>query len=145
MKQCPKCGMIFEDTDIICPKCGMLLDSQKGFGSGMPVPQSSSQYYRPPFYAPNPVSNGLAVASMVLGIASMPLLLFCGVGIVTAIIAVVFGFVALRSIKASNGAQQGSGMAIAGIVCGFSAIALLLLYILIITLTGVASYLSSRG
>jgi hypothetical protein len=60
----------------------------------------------------------MAVASLVLGI------LFCLA--VTAILAVIFGNVALNRIDASGGTQRGRGMAIAGIVLGWVGIALML-------------------
>jgi uncharacterized membrane protein len=62
-------------------------------------------------------TNGMAVASLVLGI------LFCG--LITAILAVIFGNLALGQIDASQGTQKGRGLAIAGIVLGWIGIALL--------------------
>ncbi len=62
-------------------------------------------------------TNGFAVASLVLGV------LFCLV--VTAILAVIFGNVALGRIDGSNGAEKGRGLAIAGIVLGWIGIAFL--------------------
>ncbi len=62
-------------------------------------------------------TNGFAVASLVLGV------LFCLV--VTGILAVIFGNVALGRIEASNGTEKGRGLAIAGIVLGWIGISLL--------------------
>jgi uncharacterized protein DUF4190 len=59
----------------------------------------------------SPKTNGLAVASMVLGIL--------GAYLITAILALVFGYKAKRQIDASEGRQGGRGMAIAGIVLGW--------------------------
>ena len=56
-------------------------------------------------------TNGLAVASLVLGIIWV-----FGLG---AILAVIFGFVARRQIRQSGGHQGGDGMALAGIILGF--------------------------
>jgi hypothetical protein len=56
-------------------------------------------------------TNGLAVASLVLGI-----LWLYWVG---AVLAVVFGYMAKQQIDQSHGAQTGRGMAIAGIVLGW--------------------------
>lgn len=64
-------------------------------------------------------TNGFAVASLVLGI------LFCG--LVTAILSVIFGNVALGQIERSNGGQKGRGLAIAGIVLGWVGIVLLVI------------------
>ena len=55
-------------------------------------------------------TNGLAIASFV-----MSLLWFFGI---SALLAVIFGFVARRQIRVAQGAQGGDGLAIAGIVIG---------------------------
>jgi hypothetical protein len=55
-------------------------------------------------------TNGLAVASLVLGI----LWIFW----LGSLLALIFGFIAKRQIDGSGGAQTGSGLAIAGIVLG---------------------------
>ncbi len=75
-------------------------------------------------YAPVQQTNGLAIASMVLGIAG-----FCGVG---AILAFIFGLVALSQIKNSNGRMGGRGMAITGVVLGSIWLALVLLYVIVV-------------
>ena len=69
----------------------------------------------PPTFHQHPRNNGLAVASMVLGIVGVitfPLLA------IPPLLAVIFGAVALRQIAMSGGMQTGTGMAIAGIVLG---------------------------
>lgn len=63
-------------------------------------------------YAP-PHTNGLAIASFVLGLGGW---LLCGVG---SVVAIVLGFVSRNQIKQSWGRQTGSGFATAGIVLGF--------------------------
>jgi hypothetical protein len=60
----------------------------------------------------------MAVASLVLGI------LFCFA--VTAILAVIFGNLALGKIADSNGTEKGRGLAIAGIVLGWVGIGLMI-------------------
>lgn len=55
-------------------------------------------------------TNMLAVASLVLGI-----LWIAGLG---SILAVVLGFVAMRQIEKSEGAQEGMALATAGVVLG---------------------------
>jgi len=67
-------------------------------------------------------TNGLAVASMVLGII--------WIYWIGSILAVVFGHVALWQINRSGGLQSGKGMAIAGIVLGWTGIGLFALVIL---------------
>jgi hypothetical protein len=81
----------------------------------------------PPGYGqPPPVgqaTNGLAIASLVLGIV--------WVFGISSILAVIFGFVARKQIRQSGGRQGGGGMAIAGIVLGFVGIAGLILWVIL--------------
>jgi hypothetical protein len=68
-------------------------------------------------YAEAP-KNGLAIASMVLGIVSYPMCIIWYFGIVTALLAIVFGFMARSRIN-SGQTSVGAGMALAGIILGF--------------------------
>ena len=81
-------------------------------------------------YAPGVVqatsTNGLAIASMVLGI-----LWIYWIG---SILALVFGYVAKGQIERSAGRQGGRGMAIAGIVLGWIGVGFLALFIAIAVL-----------
>jgi len=74
-------------------------------------------------------TNGLAIASMVLGIV--------WIYWIGSILALVFGYVARKQIRERN--QNGDGMAIAGIVLGWVGVGFLLLMIAIGTITSVAS------
>ena len=89
---------------------------------GYPPPGYGPQGYagQPPWagYPQARATNGFATASLVLGLVGW---LPCGIG---SVLAVVFGFVARDQIKRSQGGQGGSGMALAGIILGFVAIAL---------------------
>lgn len=82
--------------------------------------------YQPP--PPQSGSAGLAIASMVLGILSIPCFCVWWVSIPLAIIAIILGVVALNSVKSGQGG--GRGMAQAGLILG--AIGLLLAIILIV-------------
>ncbi len=64
--------------------------------------------------------NGMAIASMVLGIVWV-----YGIG---SILALVFGYVAKKQIKQLGG--QGSGMATAGIALGWVGIGLLIIFLI---------------
>jgi hypothetical protein len=66
--------------------------------------------------------NGLAVASLVLGIISIPTLGVLGVGAITAI---VLGSIALNRIKKEPAIHSGKGMAIAGIITGVASLLLI--------------------
>lgn len=92
-------------------------------GSGPVFPPTGPQPGWVPGGPPVPpaaTTNGLAIASLVLGI-----LWLGGLG---SVLAVIFGFVARSQIR--NRGQKGKGMAMAGIVLGWIGIGLLLLAIL---------------
>jgi hypothetical protein len=72
-----------------------------------------------PFVAPPRTTNGLAIASMVLGIVWIYWL--------GSILALIFGYIAKGQINRSDGRQGGKGMAIAGIVLGWVGVGFLLL------------------
>ena len=88
---------------------------------GNPWPSQPPPYqyqYGPP---PRP-TNGLAIASMVLGI-----LWLYWIG---SILALVFGYVARSQIRQRN--EAGNGMAIAGIVLGWIGVATLVVTLIIV-------------
>jgi Domain of unknown function (DUF4190)/zinc-ribbon domain len=66
-------------------------------------------------YAEAPRTNGMAVASLVLGI-----LWIWWIG---SVLALIFGYVGKGEIERSNGRQTGRGLAIAGIVLGWIGVA----------------------
>ena len=68
-----------------------------------------------PTLPPAPTS-GLAIASLVLGIFSFPL--GCAMNIELALVAIIFGVIALKNIRKSGGVLRGRGQAIAGISIG---------------------------
>jgi hypothetical protein len=82
-------------------------------------------------YVSAPRYNGLAIASMVLGIV--------WVYWIGSILAVIFGHVALSQIKNSQGGQRGRGMAIAGVVLGYVGIATLAALIVVVATVGIDS------
>jgi hypothetical protein len=88
-----------------------------------PPPPAVTAYS--PYGAPavQATTNGLAIASMVLGI-----LWLYWIG---SILALVFGYVAKGQIDRSAGRQTGRGMAIAGIVLGWIGVAALALIIVL--------------
>ena len=68
-------------------------------------------------------TNGMAIASMVLGI-----LWLYWIG---SILALVFGYIGKNQIDKSNGRESGRGMAIAGIVLGWIGVAVLVVLIIL--------------
>jgi hypothetical protein len=96
-----------------------------------PAPPFAPPQYAPPAQYAAPYGyqvvrrNGLAIASMVVGIVGI--LMFWLYAIVP-IVAIVFGHVALSQIKKRG--QEGRGMAIAGIVTGYVGLGLFALVLL---------------
>jgi uncharacterized membrane protein len=100
---------------------------QQGYGQSQPgydYGQQGYGGYQQPGYTGYPVAapptNGLAVASLILGILGF---VTCGV---TSVLAVILGHVALSQIKRSG--EQGHGMAMAGVILGWILTGLWLLY-----------------
>ena len=82
-----------------------------------PDATAPSQFPVSPVSAP---TSGMAIASLVLGIAGWFFLVLA----VPSILAIVFGFIAKARIRRSAGALRGNGLAVAGIVLGFTALVL---------------------
>lgn len=80
-------------------------------------------------FSPVRPTNGLAIASLVLGIV--------WVYWVGSILALIFGFIARKQIKEHH--QSGDGMAIAGIVLGFVGIATLVVFLIVVVAIGHAA------
>jgi Domain of unknown function (DUF4190) len=145
---CEKCGNLLGPNSQFCDKCGTPvgavapapagasgLPPQAFAGAPLPPPPPPVPVYGappsmqpPPGYGqPPPVgqtTNGLAIASLVLGIVWV-----FGLG---SILAVIFGFVGRKQIRQSSGRQGGGGMAIAGIVLGFVGVAGLIFWIVVV-------------
>jgi hypothetical protein len=93
-----------------------------------PVPQlqpihTSNLQYQTPVRSQQ---NGMAVASLVLGILALPLMCARGFGLVCSILAIVFGFIARARARREN--VGGEGMALAGIILGFLPLILLIFF-----------------
>jgi Domain of unknown function (DUF4190) len=127
-RQCPHCGWPTPAAEPICRNCGT--DVRLG-----PRPIGPAGHGYPPGYAPAPGppaagTNGLAIASLVLGI-----LWLYWVG---SILALVFGYVARRQIAQGQGLQGGRGLATAGIVLGWIGIGFLALFV-VLAMVGLAT------
>jgi DNA-directed RNA polymerase subunit RPC12/RpoP len=92
---CPRCSASSPITANNCNSCGMPFTME-----GTTLEASGT-------------SNGFCVASLVLGIISLP----AGCVIIPAILAIIFGIIGLNQV--SDGREGGGkGLAIAGIICG---------------------------
>ena len=67
-------------------------------------------------------TNGLAIASMVLGIV--------WIYWIGSVLALIFGYMAKNQIDQSEGRETGRGMAIAGIVLGWIGVGTLVLFLI---------------
>ena len=95
--------------------------------SGYPQPPYGG--YLPPSYTPAPPNEGLAVASMVVGIVSIVLSCGYGIGLLGSPVALVMGRVSMKRIDRSQGQLGGRGMAQAGFILGIIGTVLLVLAI----------------
>ena len=93
--QCPRCDKSSPITANNCKSCGMPFTME-----GTTLEAAGT-------------SNGFCVASLVLGIISLP----AGCTVITPLLSVIFGIIGLNQ-TATAGETGGRGMAIAGIVCG---------------------------
>ena len=78
-------------------------------------------------------SNGKATAALWTGLASVVLSFCCGLGLI-GVLPIVLGVKARAEIRASGGAQEGDGMALAGIITGAVALVLSIAVIAILVL-----------
>ncbi|MGI8750939.1 MAG: DUF4190 domain-containing protein [Acidimicrobiales bacterium] len=134
---CENCRNQLSDQAQFCPSCG------NPSGSGAPFDPRSTQpssagfspagsplyNYQPQLPVATPGrTNGLAIASLVLGI-----LWIVGLG---AVAALILGIVGKNQIDRSNGEQTGRGLAIAGIVLGAIGIIGAIIFIVILVAFG---------
>jgi hypothetical protein len=92
--------------------------------SAQPPPPPHAGYPAYPYqgYSAPQTTNGMAIASMVLGI-----LWLWWIG---SVLALIFGYVALNQIKERN--QSGRGMAIAGVVLGWIGVGTLVFFVIVV-------------
>lgn len=105
-----------------------------------PAPPTNQPPTAPGYGAPQPAYNatagpkndGLSIAALVCGISGLATLVLCGIGIVPAILGVIFGVIGKKKVEESGGALQGRGMALAGAICGAVAIGLFLIWMVLV-------------
>lgn len=120
MKKCPRCNYSNDEFNIVCVGCGSPLDE---------ITDTEHNYVGGPNPYVNVKTNGLAVASLILGILNYVLCCF-----ILSPVALILGIIAKNQINNSAGFQKGDGMAIAGIILGIVGILIIIAFIVIIAL-----------
>lgn len=100
-----------------------------------PLPPVPSPGPTPVYPAPPP-TNGMAVASLVLGIVSLA----CS-QCITAIPGVIFGHIALKQIRESRGTQGGRGLAIGGLVTGYVSLGIVVAVVIVYAIIALVAFL----
>ncbi|MEI7834619.1 MAG: DUF4190 domain-containing protein [bacterium] len=110
IKTCPSCGGENHENATVCLRCNADLSSvpPSGVPTAPPTPPPP-MFPQSPQMVAEPQTNGMATASLVLGIAS---LIF---SFLTGIVGLILGIIAAVQINSSGGRQKGMGMAISGI------------------------------
>jgi type II secretory pathway pseudopilin PulG len=148
---CFKCGASMPDDATICPQCATPVQSiptapppPQAPQAGAPTPASTSAWLNVPpaqtqyppqqAYPPQaqPYSgqfqpqktDGGAIASLILGIASIVLCL----NIFTGIPAIITGHISYSKIKKSMGRLKGEGMALTGLILGYLSLPTVLIF-----------------
>ena len=141
---CPQCGAPNEDDAIFCGNCGAVLDldeasaqveteePQEGFAEEPTDDISEDEASElasfmdelpaepppppppPPAYAASVQTSGMAIASLVMGIAGWTVLPILG-----SILAIVFGYAGRNEIRRRPDELTGEGLAVAGLVLGW--------------------------
>jgi type II secretory pathway pseudopilin PulG len=155
---CFKCGASMPEDAAVCPQCAAPVQAMPtpppppqqsstpnpaSTSTWLNVPPAASQQspqYPPqaqPYRAYQPAqTDGGAIASMVLGIASVVLCL----SFVAGIPAIILGHISLSRIKKSMGRLKGEGMALTGLILGYISLP----FILIIAAIAIPNLLRAR-
>ncbi|RPA65712.1 DUF4190 domain-containing protein [Gordonia oryzae] len=109
---------------------------QPGYGQpGYGQPGYGQPGYGPPYVGvPAKRTNPMAIAALVVSVVGCGCLSWLGI---------VFGVIARNQIRDSQGAEEGEGLALAGIIIGAAALVIFLAYVLINILIGGFAALSS--
>ena len=125
---CQKCGTFLGHGVLVCPNCGTPAARAAGSGSvqqGVPAApfnpgMPGGAPLAPGYAAGMPRQNStLAVVSLVCGIGSWVML-----PVVGSIAAIITGHMARKEIAASFGRLDGDGLALAGLITGYTSLVL---------------------
>jgi hypothetical protein len=131
-KLCPSCGTSVSAEANVCSTCGY--DFNSGPFSRPPPPAQANPNWNPGYqsaayprgYGDQQTTGkeGLAIASLVLGIISLALFCVWYLAIPCAILAIIFGAISRNSAN--------SKMALAGLVMGICSIVVVVLFVVVI-------------
>lgn len=138
---CPSCGSAAAAGASFCKSCGSQLHGSAAGGSASgtpppltptPMPSAPGQPTAWGIVGPDgqvmAPQNGFAIAALVLGLIGLSSLL-CGPGIISSILAIIFGVLGRK--KAEQGLSTNGGMANAGLILGIiGVVGLALLFLL---------------
>lgn len=127
-KLCPSCGSSMPIAANLCSHCGF------NFNAAAQHPYGANPNWNPPgfggYYRPGQSGSygagkeGFAIASLVLGILSLPLFCFWCLGIPCGVLAIIFG------VLGKDSSQR--GLAIAGIVMGCISVAIAIFFVFLV-------------
>ena len=108
--------------------------------------QNNGNYYGQPPYQPVEKTNPLAIVSMILGIVSAVITVFCccfsyGANLPVAIAAIITGVLQMKS--KTN--QKGHGMALAGVITGGASIVLTLIAAVVLVVIYIIAIISDSS
>lgn len=105
---------------------------QQGYGQQYPQPGYGQP---PPYpYATSAPTDGLALGSMITGIAAIVLSCLYGFGLLASPVALILGKVSLNRIDRSQGQLGGRGLALTGFILGIIGTVLLVLAIAVLVI-----------
>ncbi len=136
---CPHCGTRLNAPDdligsqVTCGQCQkVFVASTSATPPGPDLPYTRPGPPPPPMTGPMALADrtsGYAIASMVLGIVSIPACTCYGVpGIICGILALVFAGISRRAVEEGRAGGSSGGMAKAGKICGICGIIVPLLF-----------------
>jgi type IV pilus assembly protein PilA len=131
VKLCTFCGEQISDDARICPWCAADLISGTRTTPGPVAPATNVPN---PLAGGEPQTSGMAIGSLIAGVFFFVL--------PSAIAAVILGHISLSEIRRSASRKKGSGMALAGLILGYTGISLI--PFLIIAAIAIPNLLRSR-
>ncbi|HUU22140.1 MAG TPA: DUF4190 domain-containing protein [Phycisphaerae bacterium] len=149
---CPNCGTrlsapeAFLGRQVTCGQC------KQGFtisppGPPTPPPPPGPGPLPPPLSSPlssHSQTSGLATASLVLGIISIPGS-FCYAlpGLICGILAIIFGVLARKAVARGTAGGSSLSLAKAGLICGVIGIILAVLFVIVVA--GIVAWAQSQA